>query len=264
MNQLNWTISSLIMAISLNTMASKDSVQKIPFELDDSFIFVNANLSNKDQEHKYRLLFDLGDYRAISLTEKVLQTVPHKKLDRYDTFQDYKGDVFKAQQFQLPVIKLGEVVYESKVGSEDIQDSENLSPSPFGAIGAGLFSNQTLTINFREQILEVSEQSLQQCYKFDPASGAIVTEVELNGQRGLFIIDTGTKKTVINKESSVINEPTDTLVAQSFKTKDFVINDFPVQVIDLNIPGIDGILGQDVLKQHALTVDFKNNCFKFS
>ncbi len=256
--------SAVLIATLLNTSAmAKQDTKTIPFQMEDSFIFLDAKLPSSDQHKEFRLLFDLGDYRAISLTPNVLNEISHQKLEQYDTFQDYKGDTFKAQRFQLDSFKLGNVQFASTVGSEDIQDPDNLSPSPFGAIGAGLFDQQTLTINFKQKQLELSQTPLKQCQAFDPASGAIVAPLQLDGQDKVFIIDTGTTQSVIDHNSLKNNDSAQMVTVQSFQSQDFELKNFPLQVIELNIPGIDGILGQDVLQQYSLSVDFKNSCFSF-
>lgn len=263
-------MKDIIVALAFSTLAvsaaiANESTKTIPFEIEDSFIFLNAKLPSSEDSKQFRLLFDLGDYRAISLTEEVLNQVTHHKLDQYDTFQDYKGDTFKAQRFKIDYFQLGETSFKLTVGSEDIQDPENLSPSPFGAIGAGLFNNQTLTINFKQNHLELSDAPLKQCQSFDPNSGAIVAPLQIDGEAKLFIIDTGTTRSVIDKNSVQLDSSSaESVIVKSFQTQDFELENFPLQVIKLNIPGIDGILGQDVLKQYALSVDFKNACFRFT
>lgn len=244
---------------------AKQDTKTIPFQMEDSFIFLDAKLPSSDQHKEFRLLFDLGDYRAISLTENVLSEVEHQKLEQYDTFQDYKGDTFKAQRFKIDHFQLGDASFNSTVGSEDVQDPENLSPSPFGAIGAGLFNNQTLTINFKQSQLELTDAPLKQCQSFDPNSGAIVAPLQLDGQAKLFIIDTGTTQSVIDQNSvQADHSSAESVTVKSFQSQDFELENLPLQVIELNIPGIDGILGQDVLKQYSLSIDFKNACFRFA
>jgi len=251
--------------LSSSAMATDKNIKKIPFKLEDSFIFVSAKLPSKLESREFQLLFDLGDYRSISLTKEVLNQIEHQKLNQFDTFQDYKGDTFKAQRFELPKFEVGGTSFETAIGSEDIQDPQNLSPSPYGAIGAGLFEDQTLTINFQKHRLELSKTPLEQCQSFDPQSGAIVAPLQLDGQKKLFIIDTGTTHSVIDHKSAQQELASRELVIiKSLKSQNLNLENFPLQMIELNIPGIDGILGQDVLKQSSLSIDFKNACFRFT
>jgi len=256
-----------IFLINKPCWANTPNEKSIPFTFKDSFIFVDANMSNDTKGTSYSLLFDLGDYRAISLTPKALAKVPHKKLNQFETFQDYKGKTFKSQRFVLPYLAIGELIFQEQVGSEDIHDPTNPSPSPHGAVGSGLFINKTLTIDFAKEKLIISDEFLSSCSKFSPESGAIVSEVYIDGIKSHFIIDTGSQFSLIDSKhlASLDHEKSQKaeVTIKEFTTSDFSVKDLKLKELSLNIPGIDGIIGQDLLKEHQLSIDFTNSCFKF-
>jgi hypothetical protein len=105
-----------------------------------------------------------------------------------------------------------------------------------------------------------------------------VIEVQINGQTCRLILDTGAQRTLLSrrfakrlgsKKLAEItlnnydgkNVPGSLRIVDSLILGGLTITNLPVVEAGLSFPGIDGLLGWDVLRQFAITVDYANQRF---
>jgi len=248
--------------IALILLATRTPAAEVPFALEHGLITIDVELG----EDTLPLMLDLGDFRAISLSSDVLDSVDVEFTGEVDQFVNFAGDPFEARRFVVPRVALGPVVHVGLEGSEDVFDPSNPSPNPFGAIGRAFFDGHALTIDYSDWTLSLDAPTKSGCLPLDTTSGMLRVSATIDGAEHVFLVDTGAQVSVI--DPSVFDETTtlygghSAYEASSIRIDDLDLGGAGLLRMELGAGGFDGVLGQDVLSRFRVTIDMVEGCLR--
>lgn len=236
----------------------------------------------------YSLVIDLGSPFWLSLKNEILEKIEKQPTGNVISI-DIKGHQYTSQAYIIPQIKIRNLSimkvhvteegpgFLSK-GSLVYDNTEGLPNPKLGRIGRGLFlaARANLFLDFHNSVMFACchlKDRKKDGYRpeiFTPApfylsrEEGIILEFDTDFGRRRFMLDTGSTKSVI-KPSLVKNFPQEirfgAITCHSTKFilggKDFGDIDFFLFEMDSLFDGIDGIIGMDFLKEHAVYLDFE-------
>ncbi|MCB1150883.1 hypothetical protein KDK88_05010 [bacterium] len=245
------------MILGLIALAATSAAAPIPFQLEQGLITVPVTVG----AHRLPLMLDLGDFRAISLSTAVLDSVPVSFTGETHVFADYNGNRLEARRFLVREASLGPIRHRNLSGSEDVMDPSNLSPNPYGAVGRGFFEGRLLTIDYPGRTISVDEPPLARAVvlPLDTSSGMLRVSAEVDGRPLTLLVDTGAQTSVVTPEALPETEKAlgeySAYRAGSITVDGHDLGETVLLRLPLGVPDFDGILGADVLGRSVLQVD---------
>ena len=236
----------------------------VPFTLEAGLITVPVDVGGRTLP----LMLDLGDFRAISLTSAVLDTVPVEFTGQYDTFTNFAGDQLRARRFVVRNVGLGTLEHDALTGSEDVYDPHNPSPNPYGAIGRAFFADGRLTMDYRAGTLTLADEPLADALvlPLDTTGGMLRVQAVVDGKPLRLLVDTGAQVSVINPghfaENTLFQDTHSAYRADSLSVDGKDLGQVVLLRMELGVPDFDGILGGDVLGRYLLQVDLQAGCLR--
>ena len=250
------TMRALLFALVLAGSAAQ--ARPVSFTLQNGLIPVPVTVG----EHELPLMLDLGDFRAISLTSAVLDSVGVRFTGAVDHFSNFAGDTFEARRFVADDVALGALRHAELEGSEDVHDPSNPSPNAYGAIGRAFFDGHRLSIDYEASTLAfdapLPENTLR--IPLHDRDGMLLVDVTVDGHDFTFLLDTGAMVSVIDAsllpETGRFQEQHSVHTAGTLAVGDVEHEGVELFRIDLG-GGFDGILGSDVLRHQRVHVDLE-------
>jgi len=236
--------------------------QPIPFELDGGLISVPVEVG----ERTLPLMLDLGDFRALSLSSGVLDTVAVAFTGEVDVYANFAGDRLEARRFVARDVALGLVRHDSLAGSEDVFDPANLSPNPYGAIGRGFFGERTLTLHYADSTLTIGDERVPEdaCLRLDDSEGMLRVRARVDGAPRTLLVDTGAMVSVLDTtavpETERVQGDHSAYRAASVELDGEGVGEALFFRVGLGAPGFDGILGADILGRYRVRMDLRQDC----
>lgn len=237
----------------------------------------------------YSLLVDLGGSRSLYLKETNLKNLSLKKWTQETQLKDIKGNVYLSDQYQVPKVKIGPLEFQNvEVVEEKIEFSENniiwnsiknTNPNRKaskidGSIGCPLFQNYCCLFDFPNSAIylgksfdkDISHKNFVKV-PFTLEKYGVVLSVETDQGLHRFSLDTGAGFSVIRNsliDKMHLKELGKGTNRWYFQTKKMTLDgynfgqwEFALYPIAEEFD-IDGSLGIDFFKEHAIYLDFSN------
>ncbi len=236
--------------------------EPVDFEFEHGLITVPVDVGGK----VLPLMLDLGDFRAISLTSAVLDTIDVAYTGEVDVFANFAGDTLKARRFVVSDVGLGAVRHERLEGSEDVHDPSNPSPNAYGAIGRSFFDGRVVTIDYTNTTLDVGGASVTDdaCIPLDPTFGMLRVDATIDGRDVVLLVDTGAQVSMIDpgifEENTRFHDSHSAYRAGSLELGGVDRGEVVLLRLGLGSEDFDGILGSDVLRHYLVRIDLQQNC----
>ena len=139
---------------------------------------------------------------------------------------------------------------------------------------SGQYEMAKLLLQQPPQQIQLMDDSLQIPFKLRNKAHVVVT-VLINGQPVRLAVDSGAQRTLISSRKArkigvgevgviqIQNYNQKTIpgllsMADSLQLGGLTVRNLPVLVSTINIPGVDGLLGWDLLRQFAFTINYSN------
>ena len=259
-----------LIVLGLNSAAAQDllwqndKIEVIPFQLKRGYPYIDIKIGEK----KYNLIVDLTDYREITLATDVLENIPHT-VTGSDKYIGPEKKVFHLKQFTLDQVALGGLKKQHIKGTEEVIDPNYPTSSPNGAIGAGMFFDDVLTLDFHNsQFIVNPKGKLDRCEPLAVMGLPLVTLARLEGKNLTFLIDNASQYSVIDEniaqslsKTQPDNNKTLEILLADLHLDNFDIKNIPFYPLSMAGTGLHGVIGMDVLRRYNLAIDFKNNCY---
>jgi hypothetical protein len=240
-------------------------VAVIPFQMRAGYPFVDIEVAGV----KHNLLVDMTDYRQITLASEVLEKTPHK-LIKTEKYAGANDKVFFLKQFTLEEVTLGGLKKRLVQGTEEAVDPDYPTPSPAGAIGAGLFFDDVLTMDFHNsQFVVNTAGALDRCEPLAAMGLPLVAVLKLDDKELTFLLDIAYQYSVI--DANVANNLMGLPAKKDRQSREMLIKDLHFDHFEIsNVvlyplsmagSGLHGVIGMDVFRRYNLAIDFNNNCF---
>jgi hypothetical protein len=253
-------VAGLLALIVDPAIASSPAVSnRTTFRLEQGLITVPVEVAG----HTLPLMLDLGDFRAISLTSAVLDTVAVDFTGEVDHFTNFAGEPLAARRFRVQDVALGGVRHAILVGSEDVHDPTNPSPNPYGAIGRGFLEGRTLAIDYAAGILQVPAVPLgpDAGLPLDLSGGMLRLAAVVDGRELTFLVDTGAMVSVVDPahfaETTLAYGEHSAYEAESVRLGERDHGALVLLRVELGAPEFDGILGSDFLARYRVRIDLQ-------
>ncbi|MEZ4387974.1 MAG: aspartyl protease family protein [Candidatus Krumholzibacteriia bacterium] len=257
-------MKTLLAALCAAVIATSVQATTIPFTLESGLITVPVDVGG----HTLPLMLDLGDFRAISLTSGVLDSVAVDFTGEHDSFTNFAGDLLQARRFIAHDVRLGGLHYGDLDGSEDVSDPNNPSPNPYGAIGRSFFEGRRLTIDYRTSTLTMDDEPLVQAIRLplDTAGGMMRVQATVDGKPLTLLVDTGAQVSMLApshfEENTRFQDSHSAYRAQSLTVAGHDLGTVLFLRMELGVPDFDGIIGSDVLGRYRTQVDLGDGCLR--
>lgn len=237
---------------------------------------VKVNIEGSD----YLLMLDLGANVHLMLKDRVLEKLHHKEPVGISRAFDIQGNKYAQPEFKLESYQLGHLTVESPIVTEESlffvttgsrfisgwsdrrlrqkikQIDGKVGSECFLSFGRPCFLDMSRSLlSVGETLSEIDEiYSLAGFFQnpLEIENGWLCVNIETNYGTKKFLIDTGAERSAIRKTPS--DSKRVKLLLENFGSWSFYSIDFPDK-----IPFIDGILGMDFLKKHAVCFDFSNH-----
>ena len=237
----------------------------IPFQMRAGYPFIDVDINGLT----HNLLFDMTDYRQITLASSVLAETPHRILGT-EKYSGADEKVFFLKRFVLEKVGLGQLIKTDVNGTEEAIDPDYPTPSPSGAIGAGMFFDDVLTLDFKNSRLLVDPNGkLDQCEPLAALGLPLVALVTIGGNKLTFFLDIAYQYSIIDAdfvEAERQKLPPDKIQSGFYDIAEMKFGHFTLENLRfIPLPmadsGIHGVIGMDVFRRYNLAIDFNNNCF---
>ncbi len=229
---------------------------------------------------EYVLMLDLGANVHLILKDRVLEKLHHKESVGISRAFDIQGNKYAQPEFKLESYQLGKITVENPIATEESlffvttgsrliagwsdrrlrQQIKQID----GKVGSDFFlsSGRPCFLDMSRSLLSTGEtlSELEEIYpltgfvqkRLEIENGWLCVTLETNYGEKKFLIDTGAERSAIRKSPSDHKQVK--LSLEHFGLWRFYAVQFPE-----GIPPIDGILGIDFLKKHAICLDFSNH-----
>jgi hypothetical protein len=233
---------------------------------------------NIDQ-NEYILKVDLGASCQFMLKQRVLDEIHEKKFFGNSKGFDVQGYVYEQPQFLISNICLDKIRFDDVTAIEEsdffVSQGSKLAPSDSqriqqqlklidGRIGCEAFHSLVCFFDLRQSLfaIEMDRESMEKKHSlqgyletsFTLDQGLVCLELTVDEESKKFLLDTGASRSALNQRSFSGNFTKKfQLEGVQLENRNFFIFDFPE-----HISNIDGILGIDFFKDHAICIDFPN------
>ncbi len=248
---------SRVFAFSLVFAAATAVAAPVPFQLEQGLITVPVRVG----AHDLPLMLDLGDFRAISLSSAVLDSVPVSFTGETHVFTNYAGRPMEARRFLARDVSLGDLRFDEVAGSEDVYDPTNPSPNPYGAVGRAFFDGRLLTIDYAAQTVAVDQPPLADALTLplDTGGGMLRVTADVDGRPLTLLVDTGAQSSIVDPgkvpETEQAYGEFSAYRARAVRVDGHDLGAALLLRMDLGVPDFDGILGADVLGAYLVQFD---------
>jgi hypothetical protein len=238
--------------------------------------------SIKIEDYSYPVEIDLGSKTAISLDKIAIDKVK-KNPAGSSRRMDFRGNKYETPLYTIDFLKIGELILgrtkireESSVfaleGSILYKGKEKADSNPIvGRIGRDIFDSKNLLIDVPNLQLIVCD-SLKKTSLEDPISlpfentlAGIVLKIKTDAGTYRFLLDTGCTASALRSHASIESTKLRNGIPV-FESSKFVIadvdfgkQDFYLLDLSLDFNEMDGLLGMDFIKDHAVYLDFRTN-----
>lgn len=236
------------------------------------------------------LVLDLGSKGEMDLNKDVLKQF-YKTPYGFEKWINFEGKVFEYPTYSLPKIEVGSIVYEKPVVVElpashrneySVYNDETKERAPYqaqGYLGRGLLRKSNILIDAQHSKI-IFSSNLKKLKKdgydtksfikvpFQMTSKGIVIKVDTDIGRMKLLLDTGSTWTFLHKkyypkerEPKINQYGFSELVSTQFviNKEDFGNQELFFLKMTDKLSDIDGLLGMDFIKKHAIYIDFSKN-----
>lgn len=253
------------------------------------FPFVDRPLIKVEIENKkYSLLVDLGSSHPIDLHKKSMEEIKNKKFLEVSKYVGMRGKTYPTQAFQLPQVRLLNLVIEGLVGFEEnldfLKDAKTWQSSSIwgqfkdqldrltvdGRMGWTIFNDGTVFFDFPHSALVIAKDLNTLIGKggypldefervpFELQKWGLVLSVKTDMGNQKFLLDTGVTCSLIRASlfSEKLKAP---YVSEQLKIGNVDLGSWKFRLTEYNDEmECDGILGIDFFKRHEIYLDFHN------
>ena len=272
-------IESLFLCLLLVSCSSIPKESLSGFQIPVHFLscsdapMVKVNIEGSE----YVLMLDLGANVHLILKDRVLQKLEHKEPAGTSLTTDIQGNKYAQPKFKLDSYQIGNFNVKNPIATEEslffVKTGSRLFASKNdrrinqkieqvdGKIGSEFFLScgQACFLDMSRSLLYVGD-TLQDLISLYPLAGfqkkhleienrCLCVNIQTNQGMKKFLLDTGSERSAIKKSPSdpkQIKLSLENLGSWNFYTLNFPEGTLP----------IDGILGIDFLKKHAVCLDF--------
>jgi len=270
---------SLLIASAAATAA--DGLTKavtIPIEIVKGFPMLVARIGERDMP----LMFDLGGYESITLTQEAMRVGGVVRLpDERHGWKDAKGNVIEAARFTVKELRIGDAVFHDVDGHVEGFDESFKPTSPLGNvghIGAALVRPYKVVLDYRGGTMtlipgDADDESAAQAgcrgtaVPFAPElEGEPISKAKTDLGTLTFVWDTGASTSIIRR-SLVAPPGAEASTKDVFSTSSFELGGTNFGPLDLRLfdfaepAEVDGFVGANFFATHAVCVDFPNSRF---
>jgi len=243
--------------------------------------------------HQYSMLVDLGTNETLSLQNRYIKKIKHRKKLEKSKFTNIKGLVYEPQNYRIPNIKIGIIKFKNIILSETLTKdsfafirSEKLRNRVIekerqcidGVIGLPLFTNFDCLFDFPHSqiiiaktmngLIQEAKCNIEQFVRvpFDLNKKGIILSVQTDIGEKKLLLDTGAtqsvlRTSVVEKELTKEDEPGKWVFESKslvFNETDFGNCEFLLFEFSDFFKEFDGVLGLEFFKKHAICLDFHN------
>jgi hypothetical protein len=220
------------------------------------------------------LQFDLGDRTPLILQRRALDAIKAVPTGESIKLQGTDGD-FEVPTYKVPRVQIGDAVFTDVTARLDAP-RVGYEPAQFarGYLGSGLLKSNAVVLDYAHHsmtLLRGEGAALQELCRgtvvtFSVSSpkwrGEAVTESDTDFGRVTLWWDTGSPATALSKSASHASHlPTSTerVVTHRFMLGGSNFGPWPLNILNVSLPGFDGFIGDDFFKKHRVCIDFPGN-----
>jgi len=255
-----------------------DGPVTIPIQIVKGFPVLIARIGERDMP----LMFDLGGYEDITLTQEAMRIGGVVRLPgEQHSWKDAKGNVIEAARFTVKALTVGDVEFRDVDGHVEAFDESFKPSSPLGNvghIGAALVRPYRVLLDYRGGTMTLipGDADDESAAKSGCHGSAVAFVPELEGEpiskattdlgTLTFVWDTGASMSVIRR-SIVVLPGADAPAQDVFSSKGFELGgtDFgplDLRLLDFAEPAeVDGFIGGNFFAAHVVCVDFPGKRF---
>lgn len=205
----------------------------------------------------YTLIADIGSRFPLFLTEEELEDID-KKANGFGHWHNIRGEQCSSPSYVIPRIKIGDIVLNNVIANQDLVKSA-------GRLGKFLGGDHNLLLDFpNDRIIACNTFSKLESKKLVDKTW-ISVPFETVHESVVFSIDTiyGIRKFMLNS-AVIVNSLRSSIVRKNvpnvfsfFTIGDHDFGNFSLEPIELpeGLEAIDGFIGMDFLKDHAVYLD---------
>jgi hypothetical protein len=252
------TISTIAACAGESARTSDGTV--IPISISDRLPYVEAEIGGK----RISLRLDTGAFDSgIALLPDDM-----KRLNVESTgvakAADAMGNVFEMQSFVVPEVRIGSLILKNVPGNEMIYASDTTAATKSGHIGLASLRNNLLAVNLARRQIEVRKSGdfPKICGSTDMklVIGEIGVASRATSDVGPLMLgwDAAAQANIIDPSALKLSsgqyqhgDPRQIVLAFDPLPKEVV----PFRIVDIDIPGLDGLIGHDYFMTHVVCLD---------
>ena len=270
-------INRILVLFSITIVSILSSAAQIPITSKNNWIYVGAMLSSKEKNVHTSAIIDTGcTYCLIDSTfaaDLQLSTIDTTSIS-YST----QKTPMSVSRVNLPQLAIGEKVYNNVLCIIVDLQGKAKEYAPSFIIGADIISRDLWNIDLKNSVLSFLTELPQQKQKIKWASrkaifpNDIILKAEVNGKKGYFFFDTGSRRNKIPQSLGIAATKTQqeqtANIAESLSIKELQVVEqaqlkvgFIDKVIDMFFtPEKQGCLNAQFLWDKSIVLDYKNKC----
>jgi Aspartyl protease len=253
------TMASAIAGCTCESARTSDATI-IPISINDRLPYVEAEIGGK----RIALRFDTGAFDS----GIALMADDMKRLNVESTgvakSADAMGNIFEVRTFVVPEVRIGGLTLRNVPGNEMMYASDTTAATKSGHIGLASLRNNLLVVNLAQRQIEVRKSG-----DFPKICGSTDTKLVIGefgvasratSDIGSFMLgwDAAAQANIISpsalKLSSGQYQPGDPRqIALAFDP--MPIKPVPFRLVNIDIPGLDGLIGHDYFMTHVVCLD---------
>ena len=261
-----------LLALPLVTLAAPPALDEpvtIPIEIVKGFPILVARIADRDMP----LMFDLGGYESITLTQDAMRVGGVVPLhDGRQAWKDAKGNRMEAPRFVVKELRLGAAAFHEVEGhvAEFDPSFPTIPAGNVGHIGAALVRPFKVLLDYDGEAMTLIPGDSTRAEEYG-CRGAVVpflaewegdpiTRAKTDLGELTFVWDTGASASIIRR--GIVTTPTS--AQDRYRTMRFEMGggDFgPLELRSLDFAepaGVDGFVGANFFATHVVCVDFPN------
>ena len=272
-----YMINRILVLFSITITSVISSTAQIPITSKNNWMYVDATLSSKEKNVHTSAIIDTGcTYCVIDST--FAADLQLSTIDTTSVIYSTQKTPMSVSRVNLPQLAIGEKVYNNVLCIIVDLQGKAKEYAPSFIIGADIMSRDLWNIDLKNSVLSFLTELPQQKQKIKWASrkaifpNDIILKAEVNGKKGYFFFDTGSRRNKIPQSLGIAATKTQqeqtANIAESLSIKELQVVEraqlkvgFIDKVIDMFItPEKQGYLNAQCLWGKSIVLDYKNKC----
>lgn len=218
-------------------------------------------------EKKIPVLFDLGGFSTISLTESVLSQLPVQFTGGTRKFSDAYGQVFTTRDYIIPECSLGGIQLRDIEATEDKFNQHITDEAQNGYLGLGVLRHFQIILDYQRhkavlwQGDTLPPQYASMEFSYQPFTHEMQSSLIIDDEKREVEWDTGANVSLIKTndvpKGRLANiDGRQLFIANNLEAGGDLIGSLDFVVLDFNEPPVDAIIGHNFFAKHVVFLDF--------